>query len=107
MRETELVEAIRVAASDRGHRLFVNHQGTARYKRGERTFSVTYGVGGAGAPDLIGWTRDGAFAAIEVKVPGKRPKPHQGQWMAAALASCEGIRVGWADSVERAMEVLE
>jgi hypothetical protein len=106
--ESALVQQILEMASKRGHRLFVNAQGF--YKTRSKTghvYGVTYGVGGAGAPDLIGWTRSGQFIAIEVKVRGKKPKPHQDAWIAAALLSCPGLRIGWADSVERAVEIME
>ena len=107
MSESALVQSILVEASSRGHRLFRNDQGVARYSRGGHSYSVAYGVGGPGAPDLIGWTRTGEFCAIEVKVRGKKPKAHQAAWMAAALESCAGLRVGWANSVSGAMEILE
>jgi len=107
MTESELVQQILAAASQRGHRLFQNPVGVARYKKGGRAFAVAYGCGGAGSPDLWGWTSGGDFCAIEVKVPGKRPKPHQAAWMAAAKVSCAGLRVGWADSVDGAMGILE
>lgn len=107
MSESALVQEILTEASARGHRLFINAQGIARYSRGGRSYSVAYGVGGVGAPDLIGWTAKGEFAAIEVKVRGKKPKPHQAAWMDAARVSCPTLRIGWAYSVEGAMEVLE
>lgn len=107
MSESELVSAILAEASSRGHRLFVNAQGFYKRKHRGKTYGVTYGVGGAGAPDLIGWTCDGHFVAIEVKVRGKRPKPHQDAWIAAAKLSCPTLRIGWADSVEGAMAVME
>lgn len=107
MTESALVQAILVEASSRGHRLFQNPIGVARHSKGGRVYVVTYGCGGPGAPDLWGWTARGEFAAIEVKVRGKRPKNHQAAWMAAAIASCPGLRVGWANSVAGAMEILE
>lgn len=106
--ESALVQSIRDEASNRGHRLFVNMIGTAKHSsKAGGSFFVKYGVGGPGAPDLIGWTKDGAFAAVEVKVRGKKPKPHQDAWIAAARVSCPTLRIGWADSVEKAMELLE
>lgn len=107
MKESELVSLILAEASKRGARLFVNSQGLARYSNRGRAYSVAYGCGGPGSPDLWGWTSQGQFVAIEVKVPGKKPKPHQDQWMAAAKLSCPTLRIGWADSVEVAMKVLE
>jgi len=107
MSESALVQAILTEASARGHRLFQNPIGTARHSKGGRVFHVAYGCGGPGSPDLWGWTAKGEFAAIEVKVRGKKPKPHQAAWMDAARVSCPTLRIGWADSVEGAMEVLE
>lgn len=107
MSESALVQAILTEASARGHRLFVNPIGQARHSKGGRVFHVNYGCGGPGSPDLWGWTRSGQFIAIEVKVRGKKPKPHQDAWIAAALLSCTGLRIGWADSVERAVEIME
>lgn len=106
--ESELQAAIIREASERGHRLFANPVGF--YQRRSRTgksFGIHYGCGGTGAPDLIGWTKTGEFCAVEVKLPGKRPKKHQDGWRAAALVSCPGLRIGWADSVEKAIAILE
>lgn len=107
MTESELVSAILTEASARGHRLFVNMIGTACHSKGGRVFHVKYGCGGPGSPDLWGWTSSGHFVAIEVKVRGKKPKPHQDAWIAAAKMSCPTLRIGWADSVAGAMAVME
>lgn len=107
MTESALVSEIMVAASDRGHRLFINSSGVARYKKAGRAYAVPYGCGGPGTPDLWGWTASGHFVAIEVKVRGKKPKPHQDAWISAAKQSCPTLRIGWADSVEGALEILE
>ena len=105
--ESALVQAILAEASARGHRLFQNPIGHASYRKGGRVFHLDYGCGGVGSPDLWGWSRDGQFCAVEVKVRGKKPKPHQAAWIAAALVSCPTLRIGWADSVEGAMRVME
>lgn len=106
--ESELQAAIIREASERGHRLFVNAVGQyQRRSRAGKTYTIHYGVGSTGAPDLIGWTRSGEFCAVEVKLPGKRPKKHQDGWRKAALVSCPGLRIGWADSVDKAMAILE
>lgn len=106
--ESELQAAIIKAASERGHRVFANPVGF--YQRRSKTgkaFGIHYGCGGTGAPDLIGWTASGEFCAVEVKLPGKKPRPHQDSWRKAALVSCPSLRIGWADSVEGALEILE
>lgn len=107
MSEADLEQQVMAEASRRGHRLFKNHIGVARYKRGGRAYAVHYGVGGNNAPDLIGWTASGEFVGIEIKLPGRKPRPGQRQWAEAAKTACPTLRIGWADSVERAMEILE
>lgn len=107
MTETELLIAIMEAASDAGHRLHRNNVGKARYAKGGRQSVVPYGVGGVGAPDLMGWSRDGMFIAVEVKRPGQKPRPEQDAWRVKARRSCPGLRIGWADNIEDAMAICE
>jgi hypothetical protein len=101
-------EVMRVA-SERGHRLFKNVQAVAKFRstKTRKVTAVLGGCGGKGAPDLWGWTRDGYAVLIEMKKPGERPKKHQNDWREAALVSCPGLRIGWADSVDGALEILE
>lgn len=107
MSESAIVADVLRVASERGHRLFVNAVGIARYRKNGRAYAVRYGCGGVGSPDLIGWTASGQFVAIEMKKPGERPKNHQDNWRKAALVSCPTLRIGWTDSVEGAIEILE
>lgn len=108
MVEKDIQTDIMLAATARGHRLFRNNIGLAKYtsKKSGKKSAVKYGVGGDGAPDLMGWTKDGFFAAVEVKQPGKEPTEDQARWHAAALRN-PFVRVGWADNVADAMAILE
>ena len=72
--ETELVQQIRLAVSRIGCVVFRNNQGSFKDKNGRW---VKFGVCNPGGSDLIGWTKDGKFLALEVKIEGKRPKPEQ------------------------------
>lgn len=62
-----MIEATRL-----GGRLFRNNVGLAAYGKGRH--QVRYGLC-AGSADLIGWTPDGRFWAVEVKTPGWKPTP--------------------------------
>jgi hypothetical protein len=105
--ESELQAAIIKAASERGHRLFDNRIGVAKYRNKGREYTVPYGVGGPDSPDLWGWNSRGEAAIPEVKLPGKKPRKGQLAWMAAGKRSCPNLRIGWVDSVEGAMILLE
>ena len=76
--EAEIQRDIMLAAPSVGCRLLRNNVGTLKDATGRH---VSYGVGGTGGADLIGWTVvDGraVFTAIEVKRPGgKKPTPEQ------------------------------
>jgi hypothetical protein len=58
MSETDVMRAIMIEATKRGHRLMRNNVGFATYRDedGNVTGKVKYGVGGVGAGDLVGWT---------------------------------------------------
>jgi hypothetical protein len=65
---------------------------------------VQFGLG-LGCPDLIGMTKPGGrFLAVEVKLPGKEPEPHQLAWHRAAGAA--GAIVIVAHSVDEALAGL-
>lgn len=101
MKESNLHREIQIEASKRGHRLFRNNVGKLQSREGEW---VAFGVGGVGGSDLIGWTRDGVFAAVEVKLPHGRVSPEQLSFIAAVAKA--GGRAGVARSVEDAMLIL-
>lgn len=67
---------------------------------------ITYGIGGKGGADLIGIRRrDGRWVAVEVKAPGKKPRPEQERFL-ALVRSCNGIAL-WADNVEAVLEAVK
>ena len=57
------MRAIQLEASRQGHRLFRNNVGTAKTQDGRW---ITFGLC-KGSSDLIGWTKEGRFLAVEVK----------------------------------------
>lgn len=63
-KESELMRKIQVAVSEAGGRVFRNNSGYAELAHGRW---LKYGVGNPGGSDLIGWTSEGKFLAIEVK----------------------------------------
>jgi hypothetical protein len=67
-----------------------------------RTYHVCYGLAEDSA-DLIAccW---GRFVSIEMKRPGKKPRPGQLAWM-EIVRSFGGI-ADWADSAEKAVEIV-
>lgn len=104
MNTAELTEAILIAASDAGHRLFRNNSGKFKDKRG---VWISFGVGprGGGGGDLIGWTSSGRFASIEIKVGKDKPTDAQIMWQGWVIAGggCAGV----ARSVEDALLILQ
>lgn len=64
--ESELMRRIQMAATVYGARLFRNNCGAYRVP-GSRGRFIRYGVASPGGSDLIGWTEQGRFLAVEVK----------------------------------------
>jgi hypothetical protein len=95
MREVQM-EATRL-----GHRLLRNNVGKYQDREGRW---VAYGVGGNGGSDLIGWTRDGRFAAVEVKTPTGRVTAEQQAFIDAVNRA--GGKAGVARSVEDVKRLL-
>lgn len=108
MKHGELIDAIIMAASDLNlARLYKNHSGIARHKKGGREWVVEYGVGpkGGGGHDMIGWRMsDGKFISIDAKVGRDKLSAAQIKWMKWVLAG--GGISGEARSVEQAMEMI-
>lgn len=114
MKEANLAREILLAASKAGHRLFLNTRGKGwtgnliDRQGGAVTLSparpITYGVGPNGASDLIGWTSDGRFAALEIKTPKGAVRDGQPQFIAAVIQA--GGRAGIVRTVEEALVVL-
>lgn len=103
-READLYGPILIALSRAGHRAFRNHVGVSGHASGN---IVRHGLP-AGSADLIGWTADGKFLAIEVKKTGWKPTP---KWresrQAAFLRAVEaaGGHAGVATSVDEALDI--
>jgi hypothetical protein len=100
--EADLYAPLMQEANLHGARLFRNHVGAARQGKDERV--VRHGLP-AGSSDLIGWTWDGRFLAVEVKRPGWRPTP---KWGAGPQARfIEAVRrAGGVAGVARSREEL-
>lgn len=115
MKETNIGKEILIAASKAGHRLFLNARGRgwvggkAVVAGGVVTLrgasQVKFGVGPDGASDLIGWTRNGLFAAIEVKTETGSIREGQPEFIEAVRRS--GGVAGIARSVADAMAILD
>lgn len=107
--ESGLYGPIMLAMSMAGCRVFRNHVGVAHHidaDGGRR--KVRHGLP-PGSSDLIGWTQDGRFLAIEVKRPGWRSTPawrasQQAAWL-RAVASAGGVAMV-VTSVREAVEGL-
>ena len=105
-READLYGPILIALSRAGHRAFRNHVGVSGHASGN---VVRHGLP-AGSSDLIGWTSDGLFLAIEVKRPGWKPTPKWRESRQAAFlraVTAAGGRAGVATSVTEAMAIAE
>jgi hypothetical protein len=105
--ERDIQNAIRIAATAAGSRLFRNNVGVLLDQRGQR---IAYGLC-HGSSDLIGWTPRviggipvAVFTAIEVKKPGGRLEPHQRQFIEQVLAA--GGIAGRATSEAEAVALL-
>ena len=84
MTEAELMREIQLAVTQEGHRVFRNNIGVCQTKSGEY---IRYGVCNPGGADLIGWTKEGRFLAIEVKGPKGRVSAQQNLFLQAVTRS--------------------
>ena len=73
MSEARIMSEIVVALSKEGARLFRNQAGTYELKDGRYLSSGLCD----GASDLVGWSKDGRFLAVEVKAPGSHTDPER------------------------------
>lgn len=114
MSASKLTEDVLLAASEAGHRLFRQNVGLGWVGK------VTRLKGGAiridnprplhaglakGSADLIGWTKDGVFASVEIKYGNDRVSPDQTRWIEWVKRG--GGRAGIARSVEDALIILD
>lgn len=92
MKEADLQRQIQLRASEIGVRLFRNHRGQVEDVHGRHhTFGLCNG-----ASDLIGWTAEGKFLAIEVKLLGGRPTKEQARFIEAVLQAGGRAGVAWS-----------
>jgi len=89
MSEANLMRDIQVALSAAGHRVFRNNIGLCQTTEG--TY-IRYGVCNPGGSDLIGWTKDGKFLAVEVKYGRGRLTQHQENFL-SAVSSAGGVGI--------------
>lgn len=111
MKETNILQAIRMACSRGAVRLFRNQVGTYKLADG-RCVSSGLAVGSA---DLIGWRtievtpdmigrRIAVFASVEVKAESGKVRPEQKAWSDAVIDA--GGIAGIVRSVEEAQRLL-
>jgi hypothetical protein len=84
MSEADLMRDIQVALSAKGHRVFRNNIGMCQTREGQM---IRYGVCNPGGSDLIGWTKDGKFLAVEVKVGIRKLTPEQDNFLKAVIGA--------------------
>lgn len=99
--EANIQQLIRLALSEDGHTVFRNNIGA--YKDPKTGRLVSYGVGGKGGSDLLGWCKDGVVLAVEVKTATGRIRPEQKLFIAAVRKS--GGRAGIARCAEDAIKI--
>ena len=98
-RETVLMRKIMVTLSNAGHFVMRTNAGTFYNANGERVR-----IGFPGLSDLVGCTSNGRFFAIEVKLPGEKPRPDQEKFLTAMRRT--GAIAGCAHSIEEALEIV-
>jgi hypothetical protein len=100
-KESNIMKSIMIALSDNGCVVFRNNIGS--YKTEDGRF-IRFGVGGNGGSDLIGWTREGKFLAVETKSPTGKATAEQINFIEKVNAS--GGVAGIARSVEDALRLI-
>lgn len=83
MNEADIMRLVQIRASELGARVHRNNVGMVMRPDG---IPLRYGLG-VGSSDLIGWTAEGRFLAIEVKTPTGSVKKEQAQFLAAVNAA--------------------
>lgn len=84
MSEADIMRDIQIALSNSGHRVFRNNIGVCKDAKGNY---IRYGVCNPGGSDLIGWTKDGKFLAVEVKTDKGRLTTEQTAFLSAVNKS--------------------
>ena len=98
-KETILMRKIMVALSEAGHFVMRTNAGSFFDSQGNR---VT--IGFPGLSDLAGCTSGGRFFAIEVKLPGEKPRRNQQDFLDAMRS--KGAIAGCAHSIEEALDIV-
>jgi penicillin-binding protein-related factor A (putative recombinase) len=73
MKETDLLQEVRMKASQLGAVMWRNNSGAYKTSAGHY---IKYGVANPGGSDLIGIYK-GKFTALEIKLPNKQPTVEQ------------------------------
>lgn len=102
MKEQNIQKLIMLAASSVGAVLHRNNVGA--YKHPTDGYLIRYGVGGPGGSDLIGWTSEGIFLAIEVKTETGKATQKQLNFIEQVKKS--GGRAGVARSADDALKII-
>lgn len=102
MSEQVLMKQIMVAVSEHGGRIWRNNCGAYKDARGH---FIRYGVASPGGSDLLGYTRDGRFLAVEVKY-GRTPVTDEQRRFVDAVKAAGGVGV-IAYCIEDVLEALE
>ena len=79
MKETNISKLCQYAAAECGATVLRNNRGLFLTLDGKRR--VRAGLEANGSADLIGWTKDGIFLAIEIKTPTGRVSPAQDKFI--------------------------
>ena len=98
-KETVLMRKVMCALSEKGHFVLRTNAGTFYDSRGNR---VT--IGFKGLSDLVGCTKNGRFFAIEIKLPGEKPRDDQQKFLDAMKRA--GAITGCAHSIEEALDIV-
>lgn len=119
MTEHDIQTAVMVKLCKRGHMVFRRNTGVfynidPRWFQSNQTVNIgkwlrknarRITIGTKGQADLQGHRPDGKAWYLEMKQPGKKPTAEQQNFINQMQAS--GAIAGWADSVEKAVEVVE
>ena len=98
-KETALMREIMVALSERGCFVLRSNAGVYYDAKGNR---VT--IGFPGLSDLIGCTPQGRFFALEIKLPGQKPRENQQSFL-NSMSNYSAI-AGWATSIPEAIKIV-
>lgn len=89
MKESDLVKKIRDWLVQEGCLALKHHGSIYSYK---------------GMSDIFGCLPDGKAFFLEVKLPGKKPEPHQAAFL--KLATSYNAVTGWCDSLDMAKRIM-